>query len=124
IQILKDETDIRKYDFPGALVVAFASIAHSRQIARSTKARRRRLLRLLKRPLRGMSVSLAAVEHLAAPLARHAPTHHGFAVLALACVKPRRTVVTITSPSTEVTEPNGGDTIQEASKREGVPLAV
>ncbi|RCN31642.1 hypothetical protein ANCCAN_22574 [Ancylostoma caninum] len=39
-------------------------------------------------------------------------------------VKPGRTVVTITSPSTEVTEPNGGDTIQEASKREGVPLAV
>ncbi|VDL63209.1 unnamed protein product [Nippostrongylus brasiliensis] len=39
-------------------------------------------------------------------------------------VKPRRTVVTITSPSTDVTEPNGGDTIQEASKREGVPLAV
>ncbi|KAL6742753.1 hypothetical protein Aduo_015870 [Ancylostoma duodenale] len=39
-------------------------------------------------------------------------------------VKPRRTVVTITSPSTEVTEPNGGDTIQEVSKREGVPLAV
>ncbi|KAK6753062.1 hypothetical protein RB195_012581 [Necator americanus] len=39
-------------------------------------------------------------------------------------VKPRRAVVTITSPSTEVTEPNGGDTIQEISKREGVPLAV
>ncbi|VDM70982.1 unnamed protein product, partial [Strongylus vulgaris] len=38
-------------------------------------------------------------------------------------VKPRRTVVTIT-PNTELTEPNGGDTIQEASKREGVPLAV
>ncbi|VDP07117.1 unnamed protein product [Heligmosomoides polygyrus] len=39
-------------------------------------------------------------------------------------VKPRRTVVTITSPGSEVTEPNGGDTIQEASKREGVPLVV
>uniref|UniRef100_A0A1I7XMD0 Innexin n=1 Tax=Heterorhabditis bacteriophora TaxID=37862 RepID=A0A1I7XMD0_HETBA len=42
----------------------------------------------------------------------------------LSKIKPRRTVVTITSPTLENSEANNVDTLQEVSKRECLPLSV